>query len=340
MEQKPTISLSFRGSMRYVDIMETNEGTAIVAIGGNAIYTGDAPATIEVQMEAAEKLATQIVAMTKRGWRVILTHGNGPQVGFIMRRSDVASQIDPDLPVLDLTVSGAQSQGGLGYILSNAFQRALADEGIDQDVVAVVSHAVVDADDPAFGTPTKPIGSFYEKEEAEILAEENNWTIIEDSGRGWRRVVASPKPKRILESRAIKKLVDSGFLVIGAGGGGIPIVEDEDGGFTGVEAVIDKDFASSLLATDVGVDLLAVTTGVDQVAINFGTPEQENLHKVTASQMRKHLEEGQFPPGSMGPKIEAALEYLDAGGKEVLITSPDSLQQALEGTTGTWITAD
>lgn len=320
--------------------MKPSKGTAIVAIGGNAIYTGDLPATIDMQVEAANDLARQIVAMNNQGWNVILTHGNGPQVGFIMRRSDVASEVDPNLPVLDLTVSGAQSQGGLGYILSNAFQRALAAEGIDKDVVAVVSHAVVDADDPAFDAPTKPIGSFYEEEEAQELAEENGWTVVEDSGRGWRRVVASPKPKRIVESKAIKALVDSGFLVIGAGGGGIPVVEGEDGGLVGVEAVIDKDFASSLLATDVDADLLAVTTGVDQVAINFGTPQQENLHRVTASQMREYLEEGQFPPGSMGPKIEAALEYLDAGGKEVLITSPDSLQEALEGTTGTWITAD
>ena len=320
--------------------MKPNKGTAIVAIGGNAIYTGDAPATIQVQVEASEKLAKQIVAMTKQGWNVILTHGNGPQVGFIMRRSDVASEVDPSLPVLDLTIAGAQSQGGLGYILANAFQRALAAEGIDRDVVAVVSHAVVDGNDPAFDSPTKPIGSFYDEEEAQQLAEEDDWTIVEDSGRGWRRVVASPRPKRIVEGKAIKALVDSGFLVIGAGGGGIPVVEGENGALVGVEAVIDKDFASALLATDVEADLLAVTTGVDQVAINFGTPQQENLHRVSASQMRQYLEEGQFPPGSMGPKIEAALEYLDAGGKEVLITSPESLQEALEGSTGTWITAD
>lgn len=320
--------------------MQENKGTAVVAIGGNAIYAGEAPATIEVQVEAANELAKQIVAMAKQGWKVILTHGNGPQVGFIMRRSDIASEIDSSLPVLTLDVAGAQSQGGLGFILSSAFQRALSAAGVDQDVVAVVSHTVVDEGDPAFATPTKPIGSFYEEEEAHKLAQENDWTIVEDSGRGWRRVVASPKPVRIVEDEAIKALVDSGFLVIGAGGGGIPVVEDEDGGLTGVEAVIDKDFASALLATNVEASLLAVTTGVDQVAINFGTPDQENLHHVTASKMREYLEEGQFPPGSMGPKIEAALEYLDAGGKEVLITSPGSLQEALEGSTGTWITAD
>lgn len=320
--------------------MHKDKGTAVVAIGGNAIYEGQDPPTIEDQVEASDRIAKQIIAMAQRGWKVILTHGNGPQVGFIMRRSDIAYEAKAKLPELTLDIAGAQSQGALGHILTTSFQRALKADGIDQDVVSVVSHTVVDEDDPAFKVLTKPIGLFYDKETAQALAERRGWTIIDDSGRGWRRVVASPRPSRIVESSAIRRLIDADFLVIAAGGGGIPVLENQDGELYGVEAVIDKDFTSALLAGDVEADLLVMTTGVDQVAVNFGTPEQKSLGTVTASEMRKHLAEGQFPPGSMGPKVEAALEYLDAGGKKVLITSPASLEGALVGETGTWIVPD
>jgi carbamate kinase len=233
----------------------------------------------------------------------------------------------------------ADSQGSLGYILGATLQGELRARGLTQQVVALLTHTVVDPDDPAFQAPTKPIGSFYEEAVARDLAEANGWTVAEDSGRGWRRLVASPQPARIVEQEAIETLVDAGFLVVAAGGGGIPVVDDPDGRLRGVEAVIDKDFASALLARSVGADLLCITTGVDQVAVNYGRPDQRALDVVTIDEARRHLADGQFPAGSMGPKVEAALGFLEQGGDEVLITSPDRLADALQGATGTRIVA-
>lgn len=315
--------------------MANRERTTVVAVGGNVLVSGSGPATIEEQFEAAEGLATHIVELVRRGWRVVLTHGNGPQVGFILRRSDLVAEIAPELPKLALDMCVADSQGSVGYILGRSLQSALAAAGLPHQVSAMLTHTVVDADDPAFANPTKPIGSFYDEAKARELAKSNGWEITEDAGRGWRRLVASPQPVRILEQNAIKTLADADFLVVAAGGGGIPVVQESDGRLRGVEAVIDKDFASALLATELGADMLCITTGVDRVAINFGRPDQRALDVIDVDEARRHLADGQFPPGSMGPKIEAALQYLEAGGKEVLITSPDRLAEALDGTTGT-----
>lgn len=315
--------------------MASSMRTAVVAVGGNALLAGGGPATIAEQFDAARRLAVQVVGLVKLGWQVVLTHGNGPQVGFILRRSDLVAKIAPELPQLSLDMCVADSQGSLGYILGASLQSELRVQGLPQQVVAMLTHTVVNADDPAFTTPTKPIGSFYDEATARELAKNHDWVITEDSGRGWRRLVASPQPIRIIEQDAIRTLAQAGFLVVAAGGGGIPVVEQPDGRLQGVEAVIDKDFASALLATELGAEMLCITTGVDRVAINFGRPDQRALGVVGVEEARGHLADGQFPPGSMGPKIEAALRYLEAGGNEVLITSPDRLDEALEGQTGT-----
>jgi carbamate kinase len=319
--------------------MPTTARTAVVAVGGNALLDGGGPATIAEQFAAARRLAPQLCRLVADGWRIVLTHGNGPQVGFIMRRSDLVAGIEPGLPQLDLDMAVADSQGSLGYILGATLQGEMRAAGLAQQVVATLTHTVVDPDDPGFGAPTKPIGSFYEEAVARRLAGANGWTVAEDSGRGWRRLVASPRPVRIVEQDAIETLVEAGFLVVAAGGGGIPVVEQPDGRLEGVEAVIDKDFASALLATSLGADLLCITTGVDRVAVNFGRPDQRALDVVGVDEARRHLDDGQFPAGSMGPKIEAALGFLEAGGDEVLICGPDRLAEALAGGTGTRIVA-
>jgi carbamate kinase len=310
--------------------MPTHSRTAVVAVGGNALLDGGGPATIAEQFAAARRLAPQLCRLVADGWRVVLTHGNGPQVGFIMRRSDLVADIEPGLPQLDLDMAVADSQGSLGYILGATLQGELRASGLDRNVVAMLTHTVVDPDDPAFGAPTKPIGSFYEEDVARRLAETNGWTVVEDSGRGFRRLVASPRPVRIVEQEAIETLVEGGFLVVAAGGGGIPVVERPDGRLDGVEAVIDKDFASALLARSIGADLLCITTGVDRVAVDFGRPEQRALDVVSVDEMRGHLADGQFPPGSMGPKVEAALRFLDAGGARAVITSLEQIADAVE----------
>jgi carbamate kinase len=319
--------------------MPTTARTAVVAVGGNALLEGGGPATIAEQFDAARRLAPQLCRLVADGWRIVLTHGNGPQVGFIMRRSDLVADIEPGLPQLALDMAVADSQGSIGYILGSTLQGELRAAGLAPQVVAMLTHTVVDAADPAFGAPTKPIGSFYDEAVARRLADANGWTVAEDSGRGFRRLVPSPRPVRIVEQDAIETLVDAGFLVVAAGGGGIPVVEHADGRLEGVEAVIDKDFASAALARSVGANLLCITTGVDQVAINFGRPDQRALDVIDADEARRHLADGQFPTGSMGPKIEAALGFLAAGGDEVLITSPDRLAEALEGGTGTRVVA-
>src|SRR3954453_5984662 len=243
---------------------------AAAAAGATPPPEGGGPATIAEQFAAARRLAPQLCRLVADGWRVVLTHGNGPQVGFIMRRSDLVADIEPGLPQLDLDMAVADSQGSLGYILGATLQGGLRASGLDRQVVAMLTHTVVDPGDPGFGAPPKPIASFYDEALARKLAAANGWTVAEDSGRGFRRLVASPRPVRIIEQDAIDTLVESGFLVVAAGGGGIPVVEQPDGRLQGVEAVIDKDFASALLARSIDADLLCITTGVDRVAVNFG----------------------------------------------------------------------
>ncbi len=312
---------------------------AVIAIGGNALILEGQRGTIEEQYHNACETAQHIAALVANGWGVVVTHGNGPQVGFILLRSELVPENAP-VPRLSLEMSVADSQGGIGHILGQALLNELAARGLPDRVVCVLTHVVVDPEDPAFQRPTKPIGPFYTKEEADDRAVRNGWTMIEDAGRGYRRVVASPKPLRIVENDQIRTLVDAGFVVIAVGGGGVAVVETERGHYRGVEAVIDKDRASALLAASLQVPLLILSTGVERVAVHFRQPDERWLDRVTVSEAKQYLEEGEFPRGSMGPKVEAAIRFLEHGGEEVLITTPAALGRAIAGETGTRVVPD
>jgi carbamate kinase len=272
--------------------------------------------------------------MIEQGWNVVITHGNGPQVGFILLRSDLSAHVLHSVP---LDSCGADTQGAIGYMIQQSLHNEFAKRGIQRAAVTVVTQVAVDAKDPAFQHPSKPIGPFYDAEKARTYSKERGWDIVEDAGRGWRRVVASPIPQRIVERDAIKELVDRGFIVIGVGGGGIPVIE-EYGRLRGVAAVIDKDYASSLLATAIDADLLLISTAVEKVALNFGKPNQQWLDHMTLADTHKYLDEGHFAPGSMEPKIRAIIGFLERGGEQALITSPECIERALQGETGTRIT--
>jgi carbamate kinase len=315
------------------------ERSAVIAIGGNALILDGQRGTIAEQFANATETASHIAALIVDGWRVVITHGNGPQVGFILLRSDLIGD-ETGIPRLSLDMAVADSQGGIGHILGNALLNELGQRGMADRVACILTHVVVDADDPAFGDPTKPIGPAYSAAEAEAKRQHEGWAMVEDSGRGYRRIVASPHPQRIVEAEQIKALVATGCVVIAAGGGGIPVVEETPGGYRGVEAVIDKDLASALLAASLGIPLLVLSTGVERVAIHFRQPDQRFLDRLTVSEARRYLAEGEFPKGSMGPKVEAAITFLEQGGSEVLITSPASLEQAFAGASGTRIVAD
>ncbi|MEW8960031.1 MAG: carbamate kinase, partial [Moorella sp. (in: firmicutes)] len=264
---------------------------------------------------------------------VAITHGNGPQVGFLIRRAELATK---ELPLIPLEFAVADTQGAIGYMIQQSLMNEFKRRGIKKQAVTVVTQVVVDKNDPAFQNPTKPIGSFMSKEEAERHVKEDGWTVVEDAGRGWRRVVPSPEPQRIVESEAIKDLIAKGYIVICVGGGGIPVIE-KDGNLEGIAAVIDKDYASSLLATEIRADRLVISTGVNKVAINFGKPDQKEIDRMTVAEAEAYLQEGHFPPGNMGPKIIAILRYLKNNGGEGLITSPAGIVAAMEGKSGTWI---
>jgi len=275
-----------------------------------------------------------IVDMIEQGWEVVVTHGNGPQVGFILRRSELSRQ---ELHEVPLDYCGADSQGSIGYMFVMALHNEFKKRGISKDAVAVVTQTVVDKNDKAFQNPTKPIGSFMDEKLAKEHAAKERWTVVEDAGRGWRRVVASPIPVKIVEATAIRTLIDSGFTVVGVGGGGIPVIEDEKGNLSGVEAVIDKDFGSSVLATLIKADMFMISTAVEKVAINFNKPDQQLIDRMTVEEAKKYMEEGHFAKGSMLPKIQAILKFLEAGGKQAIITDPANIGRALRGETGTWI---
>lgn len=310
---------------------------AVVAIGGNSLIKDAQHQTVEDQYQAAGETCRHIAAMIRAGWDVVITHGNGPQVGFILRRSELAAH---ELHEVPLDVCGADTQGAIGYALQQNLYNEFRRLGITKEAVTVVTQVEVDRHDPAFTTPTKPIGSYMDAEKARRRREEEGWDIMEDAGRGWRRVVASPQPKRIVEEAAIKQLLGAGFVVIAVGGGGIPVVADAEGILRGVAAVIDKDLASSLLATMIGADLFVISTAVEQVALNFGKPNQEWVSHMTLAQARTYLAEGvHFARGSMAPKIQAIVGYLERGGREAIITNPENLERALAGKTGTRITA-
>lgn len=308
---------------------------AVVAVGGNALIKDDDHVGINDQYEAVIETAAHIVDMIEAGWRVVVTHGNGPQVGFIMRRSELA--IQEVLPVpLDYAV--ADTQGAIGYMFQKALSNELKKRGIDKPVVSLVTQTLVSLDDPAFSNPTKPIGAFMDEKTAQKMQKELGWSIMEDAGRGWRRTVASPQPCAIQEIAIIATLMDQDALVIAAGGGGIPVSMDQKKQLSGVEAVIDKDLASALLAKELKADLFLIPTGVEKVAVNFGKPDQLWLDSLSVDEAKRLCKEGQFGKGSMQPKIEAILSFLEATPHaQGLITTPDAIKRALIKETGTWI---
>jgi carbamate kinase len=310
--------------------------TAVVAIGGNSLIKNPQHQTIRDQYLAAHETTVHVVSMVEQGWNVIVSHGNGPQVGFVLRRSELAAR---ELHELPLDVCGADTQGAIGYALVQNLQNEMSRRGMKRPVAALVTQCEVAREDPAFASPSKPIGSFMSDADAKRRETEDGWTVIEDANRGWRRVVASPRPLRIIELDAIKALVDAGVVVVAVGGGGIPVVRNDAGDLEGAAAVIDKDLASSLLAQRLGADLFLIATAVEKVALGFGTPAQRWVDKLTLAQARRYLSEGgHFAKGSMAPKIQAVIEYLEHGGGEALITDPEHIETALRGQSGTRIT--
>lgn len=313
---------------------------AVIAIGGNSLIKSEKKVTVEDQYEAAKETCYHIADIIEQGWEVAIGHGNGPQVGFILRRSEIAAKYE-GMHEVPLDVCGADSQGAIGYALQQNLQNILYQRGIRKKVVTIITQTLVDINDPAFQNPTKPIGGFMSKEEAERRQREQNWTVVEDAGRGWRRVVPSPMPKEIVELETIETLLERGIVTITVGGGGIPVIDPGDGNYRGIAAVIDKDYASSLLAQALKADIFIISTAVEKVAINFGRPNQQWLDQMTLSEAKRYLEEGiHFAKGSMAPKIQAIIWYLENGGKQALITNPENIGRALKGETGTWIFPD
>jgi carbamate kinase len=314
--------------------MGTSNKLAVVAVGGNALIRDRDHESIPDQSREAAITTHHIAEMIAAGWNVVITHGTGPQVGFILRRSELALEEVPPVP---MDYADADLQGGIGYMFLKALYNEFHNQKIDRKAVAIITQTLVDRNDPAFADPSKPIGSHMNEETAQRLARRQGWIVKEDAGRGWRRVVPSPQPKTIIELAAINLLARSGFVVIACGGGGIPVVQDEEGNLIGVEAVIDKDLASSLLARGIGADLLLVSTGVEKVAINFNTPDRQWLDRMTVAEAKKHYADNQFDRGSMGPKIQAVIEFIEGGGQTGLITNPENVTRALAGETGTFI---
>ncbi len=312
----------------------TNRRVAVVAIGGNSLIKDKQHRTVKDQYEAAGETCRHIVGMIAQGWDVAIGHGNGPQVGFIMRRGELARH---ELHEVPLEVCGADTQGAIGYALQQNLYNEFSQRGMDKHAATVVTQVLVSQDDPAFQNPAKPIGSFMDEDEAIQRHEKEGWDVIEDAGRGWRRVVPSPLPQAVIELDAVKTLISQGFVVITVGGGGIPVIKDEDENLKGIAAVIDKDFASALLANLIDADLLLISTAVEKVYLNFGKPDQKAIDRMTMAEAKQYIEQGHFAPGSMLPKIEAIVRFLQDGGKHALITDPPNIERALQGKTGTWI---
>ena len=307
----------------------------VIAIGGNSLIPDGDHESVQDQYLAAAETDDHIASLVQQGWDVAISHGNGPQVGFILRRSEMASS---ELHEVPLDFCGADTQGAIGYMLQQNLVNDFRQRGITKSVATIVTQVEVDANDPAFANPSKPIGSFMEEADAKRRRDEEGWDIREDAGRGWRRVVASPQPMRIVELEVIQDLLDAGVVTIAVGGGGIPVVTNANGDLEGIAAVIDKDLASALLAGQVGADLLLISTAVEQVALNFGTPEQKWVDQFTLAEVKQYLAEGgHFAEGSMAPKMRAVVQFMDAGGKEALITNPENLERAMAGETGTRI---
>jgi carbamate kinase len=307
---------------------------AVLAIGGNSLIKDKNHIALSSQYEAIKETSIYIAELIAEGLNLVITHGNGPQVGFIYRRGELARH---ELPLIPLDICGADTQGAIGYMIQIALLNQFQKMGMEKKVTAVVTKTIVDRGDPSFQNPTKPIGSFMTEEEALAHKEEMGWQVMEDAGRGFRRVVPSPLPREIIELDVVRLLVENGYTVIAAGGGGIPVIKNERGDLEGVEAVIDKDFSSSLLARNIGADTLIISTSVDAVYLNFGKKDQKQIQHATLPEIKQYLKEGHFKPGSMKPKIEAIIEFLDGGGQKAIITSPENLLKAIRGETGTTI---
>jgi carbamate kinase len=309
---------------------------AVVAIGGNSLIRDPKNVTVEDQYLAAKETTFHIADMIEAGWDVAIGHGNGPQVGFILRRSEIAAKVE-GMHEVPLDVCGADSQGAIGYALQQTLQNELFKRKIKKPVATVITQVLVDRNDTAFKNPSKPIGGFMEEADAKKRASDLGWAVVEDSGRGWRRVVASPIPQEVVELESVEALISAGVIVITVGGGGIPVI-NEGGEYKGTAAVIDKDYASSLLARNIKADLFLISTAVEKVALNYGKPDQKWLDKITLADAKKYLAEGiHFAKGSMAPKMQAIIWFLEAGGKEAIITNPENIGRALKGETGTHI---
>lgn len=306
--------------------------TIVLAVGGNALLRPGDSGTVEEQMLRARETAENIYSLFEK-YKVVITHGNGPQVGAILLQNEHSKNVVPPMP---LDICGAMSQGEIGYMLEQSFHNLFEEKGMKKNIVTILTRVIVDKNDPAFENPSKPIGPFYTKEEAERLMKKKNWCMIEDSGRGWRRVVPSPDPLEIVEKNVIRRVIDSGFIAIAVGGGGIPVIRN-DGKLIGVEGVIDKDLASATLGRDIRADKLFILTSVDKVYLNFGKTKQRGIDEMNVNEAKKYMNEGHFKKGSMYPKILASIRFLENGGKEVLITSPEKLKDALQKKTGTVI---
>ena len=310
---------------------------AVVAIGGNSLIRDNVRQTGQDQYDAVCETAKHITSMIEQGYEVVITHGNGPQVGFILRRSEIASEV-ARMHHVPLVNCGADTQGAIGYQIQQAMDNEFIKRGIKKAAVTVVTQVEVAADDPAFSHPSKPIGSFYTEEQAQVLLAANpDWVIRPDAGRGYRRVVPSPLPQAIIEKDMIRLLTRQGFCVISVGGGGIPVVRQQDGTMTGVDAVIDKDYASSLLASEIYADLLIISTGVPKVYLNYGKENEQAVDFVQLDRLKQYVQENHFAPGSMLPKINAVISFLEKGGEKAIITSPECLEEALAGRTGTHV---
>jgi carbamate kinase len=315
----------------------TERKVAVVAIGGNSLIKDKHHQTVEDQYQAAKETTEHIADMIEAGWDVAIGHGNGPQVGFILRRSEIAHKVE-GMHEIPLDVCGADSQGAIGYALQQTLQNELYRRGIKKNVATVITQVLVDKEDPAFKNPTKPIGGFMDEAEAVQRRNDMDWTVVEDAGRGWRRVVASPLPVEVVELESVQSLINVGVVVITVGGGGIPVIDKGEGQYVGTAAVIDKDYASSLLAQLIHADLLLISTAVEKVALDFGKPEQRWIDKMTLAEAKGYQAEGtHFAKGSMAPKIQAIIWFLENGGKQAIITNPENIGKALKGETGTWI---
>jgi carbamate kinase len=314
--------------------MNAKSPLAVIAIGGNSLIADSKKMSVPDQYAAAGETSRHIAALVAAGYRVVITHGNGPQVGFILLRSDLAKERLHEVPLESCV---ADTQGAIGYQVGQTLANELRRRGISKSIATVVTQVLVDPADEAFANPTKPIGPFYSAEDAERYRTENGWTLKEDAGRGWRRVVASPKPLEIVEEDTVRRLLDQDVVVIAVGGGGIPVVRNAEGDLKGTAAVIDKDLASCLLAKNLKADLFIISTGVDKVAIHYKKPDQRDLDRLTVAEAEELMAQGEFPAGSMGPKIAAAIDFLKAGGREVIITQPHLLEEAIQGRNGTHI---